>query len=835
MAENPTENIMFQNGLAALRAGQLEQAEHFFRNVVETDPGHVAAFNLLGVVLGRFGRNAEAIQSFDRALSLAPDSVESWFGRGMTLIASARYQDAISSFDRAIALKPDLAQPHLLRAKLLLDIGRGDAALVGIDRLLAIMPNLAEASLGRSNILFALTRHEDALAACDRALTLKPDLAEAWQARGNVLSEIGRYDDALAAYERVLAIDPKSTAAWHGRGSALTEVKRYDEALAAFDRALALMPASAEAYLGRGNVLSEFGRYNEALDAFDQALVQRADLGEAWVGRGNIFFRFKQYDDALAAYERARSLVPGLAGAWLGCGNVLTDIKQYEDALAAYDHALAVKPQLAEAWFGKGNVFFELKKYDEALVAYDRAVTLKPGLDYLAGARLSAKQYICDWTGLEADFSRILDAVHDGKLASAPYTFLATPSVPRAQLQCVTAYLRHQPVFAPLWRGEVHAHDRVRVAYLSGDMGEHAIGYLTVGLFECHDRSHFETTCLSFGPDQDSDTRRRIKSAFERFVDVREKSDQEIAELMRTLEIDIAVDLMGFTRNNRFNILARRAAPIQVSFIGFAGTMGAPWIDYIIADRTTIPEQDLGFYSERVVWLPDSYYVNDNRRTIAETIPGRAECALPDGAFVFCCFNNTFKITPQSFDIWMRLLKSVEGSILWLIEGNAAASANLRREAERRGVAAERLVFAGRAKPDVHLARHKHADLFLDTLPYNAHTTACDALWAGVPVVTCRGNSFAGRVAASVLKAVGLDELIADSLEDYETLALKLARDRASLAAIKAKLIRNRDTYPLFDTERFARNIEQAYTKMWESYQKGESRRADGAEPLRIG
>lgn len=824
----------FQRALSALKAGKAAEAERLLKAVLRAQPKNVTVLNLLGVALGRLGRNADAVESFDQALALAPNSVESWFGRGMTLVAANRHQDAIASFDRAIAAKPDFVQVHLLRAKLLTDLRRHDDALAGVDKLLAIAADVAEAWLGRSNILFALKRYEEALAACERALALKPDLAEAWHGRGNALNEIGRYDDALAAYGRALAINPQSAAAWHGRGSVLIEIKHHGEALVAFNRALALMPTFAEAWLGRGNVLSELGRYDEALDDFNQALAQRADLAEACVGRGNIFFRLKQYDGAFAAYERARSLAPGLAGAWLGCGNVFTDVKQYENALAAYDRALETKPQLAEAWFGRGNVFFDLKKYDDALVAYDRALALKPGLDFLAGARLSSKQYICDWTDLEADFTRVLDAIRDGKLASAPYIILATPSSPREQLQCVTAYIQHQPIFPPMWRGEIHAHDRVRVAYLSADMGEHAIGYLTVGLFECHDRSRFEFTCLSFGPDQDSDTRRRIKNAFERFVDVREKSDQEIAELMHALEIDIAVDLMGFTRNSRFNVLARRAAPVQVSFIGFAGTMGAPWIDYIIADRTTIPSQDLGFYSEQVVWLPDSYYVNDSRRTIAETIPSRTECALPDGAFVFCCFNNTFKITPQSFDIWMRLLKSVEGSVLWLIEGNETASANLRREAEKRGVAPERLVFAGRTKPDVHLARHKHADLFLDTLPYNAHTTACDALWAGVPVVTCQGKSFAGRVAASVLKAVGLDELITTSLEDYEARALTLARDRASLAAIKSKLARNRDAYPLFDTERFARNIEKAYMEMWERYQKGEGRRADGTEPMCI-
>jgi predicted O-linked N-acetylglucosamine transferase (SPINDLY family) len=342
------------------------------------------------------------------------------------------------------------------------------------------------------------------------------------------------------------------------------------------------------------------------------------------------------------------------------------------------------------------------------------------------------------------------------------------------------------------------------------------------GLFEMHDKSRFETTAVSFGPDDCSDLRRRVKNSFEHFLDVRADSDQAVAELVRQREIDIAVDLKGFSQNARPGIFARRAAPVQVNYLGYPGTMGADYFDYIIADETIIPDNQRQFYSEQVVWLPDSYQANDSQRQIAAATPTREQCGLPGTGFVFCCFNNTIKIMPEMFDIWMRLLTAVDGSVLWLIDGNATASANLRREAERRGVSAARLIFAPRVALAEHLARHRNADLFLDIVPCNAHTTASDALWAGVPVLTCLGGTFAGRVAASLLKAAGLPELVATSLEQYEAMALALARDPGRLASIKEKLARNRGTCPLFNTRRFTRHIEAAYVMMWEQSQRGQ-------------
>jgi predicted O-linked N-acetylglucosamine transferase (SPINDLY family) len=375
------------------------------------------------------------------------------------------------------------------------------------------------------------------------------------------------------------------------------------------------------------------------------------------------------------------------------------------------------------------------------------------------------------------------------------------------------------------------AHDRLRVAYLSADFNDHPTAYLTAGLFEQHDRSRFEITALSFGQNDNSPARRRLEAAFEHFIDVGGDSDREIAALMRRSEIDIAVDLMGFTKDHRLGVLARRAAPIQVNYLGYPGTTGAPYMDYILADATVIPEDHEAFYAERVVRIPGTYQINDNRRAISQRTPTRGECGLPQNAFVFCCFNNPQKITPEIFDIWMRLLQATEGSVLWLITGIAKAAANLRLEAEKRGVAPERLIFAPKASVADHVARHRLADLCLDTLPYNAHTTASDALWAGLPILTCLGETFAGRVAASLLKAIDLDALITRTLGEYEALALQLARDPAYLATLKDTLIRNHDGSSLFDTQRATRHIETAYQTMIEIARRGEKLRSFNVQP----
>jgi protein O-GlcNAc transferase len=659
-------------------------------------------------------------------------------------------------------------------------------------------------------------------------LASEPRHAGALNLLGIALTQRGAFADAETYLRRALQESPKSDATHYNYGIVLKALNRPAEALQRFSQALAINPAIPETWNNRGTVFNDLERYDEALADFDKAIALEPRYADAFYNKGKSLAVLHRPREALAAFETALTIDPKLAEAWLGRGHVLFEQTQYdgtpadhEKALASFDRAKALKPEFAEAWFRHGDVLMELRRYDEAFVACDKAYILNSDLPDLAGRRLEAKLHMCAWADQDRDTGHLLNRLCEGKRAASPFVLLALPSSPADQLQCAKIYVQDQPASPQIGHNGIYPHDRLRLGYLSSDFRQHATAFLTAGLFEKHDRSRFEVVAFSLAPEQDSEIGRRVKASFDRFVDCHSLSDQQIADLIRQHEIDIAVDLKGFTSNSRPGILAHRPAPIQVNWLVYPGTLGANYIDYIIADQTVIPKEHFKFYSEKVVWLPDSYQVNDSMRPISNAPPARGELGLPEAGFVFCCFNNSYKITPQFFDIWMRLLLHIDNSVLWLLDDNPWASQNLRLEAERRSVAAQRLVFAPRIAPVDHLARHRRANLFLDTLPYNAHTTASDSLWMGLPVVTCLGSTFAGRVAASLLKAVGLDELITTSLEDYEALALKLAHEPSQLGAIAQKLASNRATCPLFDTERFTWHIEAAYLAMWEAHRAG--------------
>ena len=820
-------------GLVLLALGRREEAVSSFDRAIAVRPDFARAHILRGNVLSSLRRFQEALDAIGNAIAGGSDLAQAWFCKGNVLFELKRYSDALTAYEKALALKPDFIEPGLGKGHILRQLKRHDDALTAYESCVATNPESPQAWLAYADLLAELKRYEEAIVAHDRALALKPDLAEAWLGRANVFGELKRYDDAFAAYDWALASKPDLAAAWLGRGNIYTNLKRYEDAIAAYNQALAPDAGFAEAWLGQGNVFFELNKHSDALTAYDEALNLKSDLAEAWLGRGNVLTEVKQHDAALSAYDRALATKADLAGAWLGRGNVLTELKHFDEALAAYDRAIAVGPELAELWLGQGIVLAGLKRYADAFAAYDRAVALNPRLAYAASLRLHAKLHICDWTNLEAEAEQFLSAIRTQDLLSYPFTLLGLPSSAADQLECTKRYVQTRPKFAPMCRSKVYSHGRIRVAYLSADFHSHPVAYLTAGMFEHHDRSRFEIIGISFGPNDGSAMRHRLEGAFEHFVDVADRSDQEVADIIRGFETDIAVDLMGFTQNNRFNVLARRPAPVQINYLGYAGTSGARYMDYILADSIVIPEDRRTLYTEQVVWLPNSYFATDDRRPVSAKTPSRAESGLPETGFVFCSFNNAYKITAEIFQVWMRLLHAVPNSVLWLSELNSMAQDNLRREANDRKIAAQRLIFAPRLPDNQdHLARQRLADLFLDTLLYNAHTTASDALWAGLPVVTCLGETFAGRVAASLLSAIGLSELVTVSLDDYQALALRLAREPALLASIKAKLARNRDTYPLFDTARFTRHLEAAYTTMWERCQRGEPPAAFAVGPL---
>jgi len=617
--------------------------------------------------------------------------------------------------------------------------------------------------------------------------------------------------------------DPRHFGALHLTG--LIHYQRGAPAAAAdwIGRALAVNPASPEAHSNLGLALLDLKRPEEALAAHERSLTLRPNVPDSLNNRGNALQALNRPADALVYYDRALQLRPDFALAHGNRGNALRTLNRLEEAVVAYDRALQLAPNFADALNNRGNVLRDLNRFEEAAGSFERLMAVAPNHPYAAGMLFYTRLLFCDWVDYEARSAAIVAAVERGERADTPFSFFCHTTSAKAQLRCTDLFVAAEyPAPAPLVT-KATQHDRVRLAYLSSDFFNHATAYLVAELFERHDRARFEVVGLSWGKDDRSAMRERLKAGVDRFVEIGGMSDKQIAELMRDQGIDIAIDLKGFTGNNRAGIFAHRGAPLQVNYLGFPATMGRAFIDYIIADGRLIPPELEAAYGEKVVRLPDSYQVNDRQRRIADRTPSRAEMGLPERGFVFCSFNNSYKIRPAVFDVWMRLMRQVEGSVLWLLQDNPAAVANLRRYAEERGVAADRLVFAPRLPLDEHLARHRLADLFLDTFPVNAHTTASDALWGGLPLVTMSGEPFVSRVAASLLAAVGLSELITDNLGDYEALALKLATTPELLAGVRAKLAANRLTAPLFDTDRFCKHIESAYLTMHERHLRGEA------------
>ena len=565
--------------------------------------------------------------------------------------------------------------------------------------------------------------------------------------------------------------------------------------------------------------------------------------------------RMKRHRQARAVARRAVAADPNDVGAWMALANASVGLTRYEEAIACYNRALALSPEApviwrrrrgaietisrsaaapdlgtllrldphdADAWAIRAGALCLSRRFIEAAEAADRALDMSP--NHVAATRvgIQSRLHVCDWRRREVDQRRITAGLAAGARVISPMAHRILCDSEAESLVAARSWAgRHTPSTRPLWRGERYRHDRIRVAYISADFRAHAVSFLLAGCLEHHDKARFETTAFSLHAGDGSEPRRRIEAAVDRFVGAQAMSDHRIAAMMRTLEIDIAVDLNGYTGARRTGILPRRPAPTQVNYLGYPGTMGVPFVDYILADRVVIPEANQAHYAEKVAYLPHSYLANGVHWPTVDHWPSRAEAGLPDTGFVFACFNNTLKIGPEMFAVWMNLLREIEGSVLWLPGKNARAVASLGHAAEAHGVSRNRIVFAPHVERAGHLARQALADLFLDTLPYNAHTTASDALWVGLPVLTCAGQTFPGRVAASLLHAIGVPELVTASLTEYEALARTLARDPERLATLKAKLVRNRDIAPLFDTAGFTRHLESAYTMMWERQQAG--------------
>jgi protein O-GlcNAc transferase len=760
----------------------------------------------------------------DQALRLAKKKSQA----GTTKEAQRIYQDILTKFPKN--------KRAINGLKGLADTPVGNASKVQdppLDQLQALID------------LYSQGQPQRALKQAETLVQQFPKSPVLFNIQGTVLKSLRQFDLSFAAFNKALAIKPEYADAYNNMGNAFQEQGKLEEAVEAYKKVLAIKPDYADAYNNMGTALKDQGKLEEAIEAYNEALAIKPDYAEAYNNMGITLQEQGKLDEAIEAYNKALAIKPDYADTYYNMGNALKEQGKLDEAIEAYNKALTIKPDYAETYYNMGVTLQEQGKLEEAIEAYNKALSLKPDYAHAQAQKLHQKAQICHWPVIDAyrfNFEE-LGIVGESIL---PFTLLSLDDSPERQLNRAEKYIKANNQQKPLKMAENRvgsSHysksklnqnnvarripNRIKVGYFSPIFHQNPVSILSSRMLELHDTEKFEIFIFVYKKMINDQYCARLIKSGAKIIDVSKKSDKQIAELAMEKGIDLAIEFNGFLKNGRQGILAHRPAPVQINYLAYPGTMGADFYDYIIGDHVVIPEDQKHNYAENIIYLPDCYMPHDNTRQISNKPISRAECGLPDNRFVFCCFNNSFKISPQEFDIWMRLLNKIEGSVLWLLKANEWSQNNLRNEASKRGVDADRLVFADKLPLEEHLGRLRHADLFLDTFNFNAHTTASDALWAGIPVVTKIGKSFAARVAGSLLNAIELPELITTTEKEYEALALSLASNPKTLTLIKKKLAEKKNSAPLFDTETYTKNLERAYIQAYQRY-------ADGLPPAEL-
>ena len=770
------------------------------------------------------GKIQEALNTVEAIIKDYPNEPLLFNISGACYASLGQFDRAVRFYNQALLIKPDYAQAHYNLAGTLQELGQLDAAVKSYEKSLSINPDYPEAHNNLGNVLKDLEQLDAAVKSYKNAIAIKPDYVEAHYSLGNTHQELGQLDDAVKSYKEVIDIEPDFAEMHNNLGVILKELNQKDAALKSLERAIAIKPGFAEAHNNLGNILKDLYQLDSSVKSYEKALALKPDYVDAHYNLGGAFKELGQLEAAVKSYEKAVALKPDYADGHYNLGGAFKDLGQLEAAVKSYEKAVAQKPDYAEAHNNLGSVLKEQGQLDSAIKYYDHAMELKPDIYFTFGELLHTKMQLCIWDDLSSQLDELKNKINNREKVINPFPLLALTDDPELHMKTAEIFVNEKyPQSHVLSKIERYPkHKKIRVGYFSADFRNHPVSTLKTELYELHDRKQFEIYAFSFGPDTKDEMNLRIKAGVDHFHDVHMMLDKDLAILSRSLEIDIAVDLGGFTQDSRTGVFALRVAPIQVNYLGYPSTMAASYMDYLIADRTIIPEEKKHHYLEKIAYMPNSFMVNDTKTKLSNKFFTRGETGLPTNGFVFCCFNNHYKITLDIFIGWMRILKAVEGSVLWLTDGNSTAVINLKKEAKKNGVDENRLIFAPRLDSmKDHLNRIQLSDLFIDTLPYNAHATTSDALRMGLPVLTCVGNSFASRVAASLLNAVNLPELITTTQEQYESLAIQLATHPEKLKIIKDKLVKNLPIAPLYDTPLFTQQLESAYLTMYERYQQG--------------
>ncbi|MEO5338915.1 MAG: tetratricopeptide repeat protein [Magnetococcus sp. MYC-9] len=783
--------LAIQEALKLHHAGQLQAAELLYRQVLQIQPDHPDALHLQGFIFHQRGQQELAAEWIGKAVAIAPDRPIFLNNLGIVYAALGKQGEAIDCYKRALAIQPEFYMALGNLGGALADRGQRAEAIDCFQKALAVQPNSSEIHNSLGNVLLRSGRFDEAIASYQRAIAIQPDNAGYYNGMGTALRDQGRLVEAVACYQKGLGIDPNHYDSLNSLGSTLLAQGKPDDAIACYQKAIGINPRHPNAYHNLGNTLREQGRYDEALEYQKQAL----------------------------------EINPALHQTHNSMGNTLQDQGRLDEAVACYRKALAIHPNDTDTLCNLGVILTDQKKWDESLACYRKAAELSPNKPTVQCELLNQMLHLCEWQEFHSRYQHMMTAFHAGKEDASPFIFLALPTTPAEQREDAERYMRNKyPARANL--AATRRYDprppRIKLGYLSSDFQNHPVAYLTAELLELHDRNRFEVTAYSYGPDDGREMRRRIMKACDHFVDLHPLTHKQSAQRIFDDGTHILMDLNGFTKLARLQIPAMRPAPIQASWLGYLGSLGSPFIDYLISDSFITPPGCEGDFTEKLVRLPECFQPNDRQRKISERTPSRQERGLPEGAFIFASFNKSYKINPNIFDVWMRILKRAPNSLLWLVAENQRVDQNLRNEAQARGVDPDRIHFVHKMPLVEYLANYRLVDLVLDTFPYNSGTTASNALWAGCPMLTCAGKTFVSRQAGSLLRNVGLADLVTHSLEEYEAVALEMANHPARLAAMRQSLQAHLLQSPLFDTPRFTKHLELAYEAMWQRFQAGQ-------------
>ena len=672
-------------------------------------------------------------------------------------------------------------------------------------------------------ILINFKNYKKAKDLLEQVVLIKPNFADAYNNIGICLEKLNDLDGAIKNYNLAINNRPNFAEAHNNIGVVFQKLRNFDQAILQYKKAITYKNLYLDAYVNLANLFKETKQFEEAIKNYDLAINLNPKLAEVYNNKGNALKEIRKFEEAIKNYDLAINLNPKLAEVYNNKGNALKEIRKFEEAIKNYDLAINLNPNFAEAYFNTATALQDIKNFEKAVLYFEKALLLDKEIPFCKGYLLHAKMLCCNWSGLNELYKEIYNDVEKNRYSATPFGYQAICDDESNLQKCAQLYSskRFPEIKNNLFSKKVSKNKKIKIGYLCGEFREQATSILMTEVWEKHNKEDFEIIAFDSGWDDKSLRRNRIINAFDKFIDISKVSDLDAAKIIYKEQIDILINLNGFFGTGRPVVFSYRPAGIQINYLGFPGTIGSKYIDYILCDQTVVPPESKKFYNEKIIYLPDSYQANDTKRNISDKKFLREELSLPKESFVFCCFNNNYKITPNMFDVWARLLKKIDNSVLWLIDGNSEATENLKKEAKIRNIDVSRLIFAKRMKLEDHLARHKNADLFLDTLPYNAHTTASDSLWAGLPVLTCLGKAFPGRVAASLLKSLDLPELITYSENEYISKAEELALNPEKLTLIKNKLDTNKFSQPLFNTELFCRNLESAFKIIFEKYSLG--------------